>query len=176
MKKTTWSVLAAVAAAAAFGRLSSAADAPKKAEEPKKTEAGAQPAAKKPAKEIVRPADQVKFDMVPGMDSVSKVVLWGNPKKAHGGLTKFKAGTKVPMHTHSQRVEMVIVSGTIVHGTPDGKTVNLGPGSYMMIPADSVHSTACADGADCEFYEAQPGEFDLKMVEGKPGEKPAEKK
>jgi quercetin dioxygenase-like cupin family protein len=174
MKKTTWAVLAAVAAAAAFGRLSSAADEPKKAEEPKKMEAGAKPAAK-PAKEIVRPADKVKFEAMPGMDGVWKADLWGNPKKAHAGLTKFKPGFKADMHTHSQRVEMVIVSGTIIHGTPDGKTVNLGPGSYLMVPANSVHSTACAEGAECVFYEAQPGEFDIKPV-AKPGEKPAEKK
>lgn len=115
--------------------------------------------------DIVKSAAEAVFTPVPGIAGVSKSDLWGDPKKRHGGLTKFAAGLSTPRHTHSQDVTVIVIAGTLVHTSADGKAVNLGPGSYIFTPANVPHITACAAGAECEFYEEQPGEFDLKPVE-----------
>lgn len=127
-------------------------------------------AAKK--EEIVKPADQAKFEAVPNMTGITKAALWGDEKKEHGGLTKFAAGFTTPMHTHSKDVKLVVISGTIVHGDKDGKITKLGPGSYLFVPANLQHTTACDQGSECLFYEEQPGEFDLKPFEMKKAEAP----
>jgi len=109
--------------------------------------------------EIIK-ADEAKFSEV--MKGVSKTDLWGEVGGEHGSFTRFKAGFKAPMHTHTYDVRMVVISGTLLHTETDGTELRLGPGSYCFTPGGSVHSTGCAKDSDCLFYEEQPGRFDLK--------------
>lgn len=104
--------------------------------------------------------DAMKFvDIMPG---ASKAEAWGDPYGDHGNFARLKAGFKSPMHTHTYDVKMVIVTGTLLHGDATGVITRLGPGSYCYIPEGQKHTTACAEGSDCLFYEEQPGKFDIK--------------
>lgn len=114
------------------------------------------------------PLDQVQFIAIPGVQGISQADLWGDSKKGpHGSMTKFAAGTKVGLHTHTAADKIIVVSGTMIFGDAAGKEVKLGPGSYRLEPAGFPHTTACAEGADCVIFDTQSGAFDLKMVEGK---------
>lgn len=133
-----------------------------------KPKAGAMGAAKTPvmsaAKEVVWPADQLQFK--PVQPGITKAVLWGDPTKgAYGALTRFAAGTKVPLHTHSHDIKVVVISGTFVYGTTGGEQ-RLGPGSYLFEPGGKKHTSGAEAGADCLFFEESPGKWDIQMVEG----------
>ncbi len=124
--------------------------------------------AKSKSKEVNWAADQIQLKEIPNIKGISKADLWGNAEKgAHGTLTKFAAGTKVGLHTHTYELKLVVIAGTMVFNSEDGKETRLGPGSYRLEPAGLKHVTACAEGADCKFVEIQPGAFDVKMVEEK---------
>ena len=113
-------------------------------------------------------ADQKWADSPDAPPGVKQVTLWGDSTKgAYGAIQKFPAGLSVPLHTHSHDMRVVVVSGTFIH-TPEGKPeVRLGPGSYLLQPANYRHSTACDKASECVFFLESPGKFDVKMVEEK---------
>jgi len=114
---------------------------------------------------INRAADQMQFKDS-GVPGITQSDLWGNSNKgAHGALTKFAAGTKVPLHMHSHDLKAIVLAGTMVFSGADGVETKLGPGSYRFEPAGLMHVTACAAGADCELVEIQSGAFDVKLAE-----------
>jgi len=84
---------------------------------------------------------------------------------AFGAFFKLPAGFAAPLHTHSHRIKLVIVSGTYIQG-PEGKPeFRLGPGSYLMQPGGNYrHTTSCAQDSDCVFFVESEGGFDLKPV------------
>ena len=111
--------------------------------------------------ELIQAATAKFREVMPG---VFKVHLWGEPTGNHGSFTKFKAGFKTPMHTHTYDVRMVVISGTLLHGNALGQETRLGAGAFCYIPGGEKHTSACAPDADCLFYEEQPGHFDLNPV------------
>jgi hypothetical protein len=118
---------------------------------------------------VVMPASEVKWtDLDPGAPGVKVADLWGNHAAgAYGALFKLPAGFAAPLHTHTHRMRVVIVSGTYIQA-PEGKPeFRLGPGSYFMQPGGNYrHTTTCDKGADCVFFVESKGAFDLKPVEG----------
>src|ERR1700694_1935855 len=93
------------------------------------TETSAQ---KKMKKEVVAwPAEDIKWNQLKGAPpGVMSANLWGNQNKgAYGGLTKFPAGFKSPLHYHTNDIKLVVIKGSYMH---NGKTY--GPGSYLFIP------------------------------------------
>jgi len=114
------------------------------------------------SKEVVWPAAEMKFNAaIPG---VEQAVLWGDPTKgAYGAVTRFKAGQKNPLHTHSHDIKMVVISGTFIHGTESGEK-KLGPGSYLLVPGGMKHTSGANTDADCLFFEESPGKFDMQVV------------
>jgi len=126
---------------------------------------------------VIMPAGDVKWtDLDPtGAPGVKIADLWGNHATgAYGALIKFPGGFSAPLHTHTNTMKIVIVSGTFIHG-PEGKPeVRLGPGSYMMQPGGNYrHTTACDKASECLFFAESNGKFDLKPVDG--GKAPAKK-
>ena len=114
---------------------------------------------------VLWPAGAIQWAEDPDMKGTYLAALWGDPKKgAYGTLEKWAAGTEVKLHTHSHDVKGVIVSGTLTL-TLDGKTTELGPGSYLFMPGWHPHSTKCSPGADCIFFAEQPGMADTKPLE-----------
>jgi quercetin dioxygenase-like cupin family protein len=125
--------------------------------------AGAGEEAATAGQEVIWPADQVVFkEVIPG---VSKAILWGNPEKgAYGSLTRFAKGQRNPLHTHSNAIKIVVVSGTFVYDSGAGEKA-LGPGSYLLQPAGVKHVSGAGADADCLFFEESDGLFDLHPVE-----------
>ena len=119
-------------------------------------------------KPVIWPADGLKWvDMTPGPPGVKIVDLWGDHTKgAYGAMIKFPAGTTAPLHTHTNGMRVVIVSGTWIH-TPEGKAESrLGPGSYLYQPGGGYrHTTACDKASDCVIFGESSGKFDIMMVE-----------
>jgi anti-sigma factor ChrR (cupin superfamily) len=130
-----------------------------------------------PSGPVVMPASDVKWaDLDPtGAPGVKIADLWGNHAKgAYGAFIKFPAGFAAPLHTHTNAMKLVIVSGTFIQG-PEGKPeVRLGPGSYLMQPGGTYrHTTACDKASECLFFAESNGKFDLKPAEA--GKAPAKK-
>ena len=110
------------------------------------------------------PADQIKWPPDPDYKDIMVAALWGDSSKgAYGALEKWAAGTEIALHTHSFETKGVVVSGTLAI-TMNGKTTEIGPGSYVLMPANVQHATACKAGAGCVFFAMQPGKGDAKLV------------
>jgi anti-sigma factor ChrR (cupin superfamily) len=123
----------------------------------------------KPNSPIFEPAADLKWvDLDPkGAPGVKIADLWGDHTKgAFGAFFKFPAGFAAPLHTHTNAVRIVVVSGTFLQ-TPEGKAeVKLGPGSYLYQPGDGYkHTTGCDKAAECLFFAESTGKFDLIPVE-----------
>ena len=128
-------------------------------------------------KPVVMPAADLKWaDLDPaGAPGVKIADLWGNHAKgAYGALIKFPGGFSAPLHTHTNTMKIVIVSGTFIHGDEGKPEVRLGPGSYMMQPGGNYrHTTACDKASECLFFAQSNGKFDLKPADA--GKAPAKK-
>ena len=121
------------------------------------------------AKPIFIAASDLKWtDLDPkGAPGVQVADLWGNHAKgAFGAFFKLPAGFAVPLHTHTNTMKVVFLSGTYIQA-PEGKAeVRLGPGSYMLQPGGNYrHTTSCDKASDCVFFVESNGKFDLKVVE-----------
>lgn len=117
-------------------------------------------------------ADLVWADLDPeGAPGVRLAPLWGDPGSGgFGAFFRLPAGFAAPLHTHTHRMRLVIVSGTYIQA-PDGEAeFRLGPGSYLMQPGgDYRHTTRCDDGSDCVFLVESDGAFDMFVVGDAPG-------
>src|SRR5687768_15158459 len=121
---------------------------------------------------FLQAADLKWTDLDPaGAPGVKVASLWGDHAKgAFGAYFKLPAGFAVPLHTHTNAMKVVFLSGTYIQA-PEGKPeVRLGSGSYMMQPGGNYrHTTSCDKASECVFFVEGSGKFDLKLVEaGKP--------
>ena len=127
----------------------------------------AAPKAAGSAPKFMQSADMKWVELDPkGAPGVMIADLWGDHTKgAYGSITKFPAGFSAPLHTHTNPIKIVIISGTFIAG-PEGKPeVRLGPGSYFWQPgANYRHTTACDKASECVFFSESAGKFDLKPV------------
>jgi quercetin dioxygenase-like cupin family protein len=130
--------------------------------------------AKAPAKKAAAPAykswgaSEMKFADMEGAKGVSAAALWGDSKKGeYGSIIKFAAGTDMGWHTHTNRVRLVMVSGTLVIEVKGQPAKELGPGAFAEESGKVVHHTSCKAGADCVFFVHQHGKFDVVPVEEK---------
>ena len=120
---------------------------------------------------VFKPAGDVKWtDLDPtGAPGVKIADVWGNHTNgAYGAFLKFPAGFVAPLHTHTNAIKIVVLSGTYMQ-TPEGKPeVRLGPGSYAFQPGGSYkHISACDKASECELFIQSSGKFDLKPVANK---------
>jgi quercetin dioxygenase-like cupin family protein len=120
---------------------------------------------------VIMPAADLKWgDLDPtGAPGVKSADVWGDHTQgAFGGFTKFPAGYVAPLHTHTNDLKIVVISGTFIH-TPEGKpAARLGPGSYLMQSGGNYrHTTACDKASECLFFIQSTGKFDLIPVEKK---------
>ena len=110
----------------------------------------------------VWPAEEIKWTDIAALPGMAIAPLWGDPNKgAYGALKKVPGGTEFGWHTHTNSQKVVAVSGTIEFMLEGGEKKELGPGSYVYLPAKMKHHTVCKAGADCIFFEEQPGKTDL---------------
>ena len=115
----------------------------------------------------VKPAGDLQWaDLAPGVPVKVVDVRGNHVSGAFGAFFRFPAGFTTPLHTHSQDMKIVILSGTFVQA-PEGKPeFRLGPGSYLMQPGgDYRHTTRCDPASDCVVFIESDGAFDRKVAE-----------
>jgi quercetin dioxygenase-like cupin family protein len=112
--------------------------------------------------EVIKAAEDLKWEQLKGAPpGVMSAKLWGdNTVGAYGGLTKFPAGFKSPLHYHSHDVKIVVIKGAYSY-----KGVKYGPGSYVFIPGGERHISGGVDDSETIFFIEQPGKFDVKPIE-----------
>ena len=76
---------------------------------------------------------------------------------------KFPPGYVFPPHWHSHTEYTVLISGKASF-TLDGKTHELTPGSYVVIPAKAHHSVTCGQGSECVLLTRRAGPIDYHFV------------
>ena len=124
------------------------------------TETSAQKKTNKEA--VLWAAEDIKWEPLQGgPPGVMTVTLWGDQTKgAYGGMNKFPAGFKAPLHYHTYATKIVVIKGAY---TLNGK--KYGPGSYVYVPAGVKHESGGVDDSETIFFIEQPGTFDSKLVE-----------
>jgi anti-sigma factor ChrR (cupin superfamily) len=118
---------------------------------------------------IFMPAGDLKWaDLNPtGAPGVKIADVWGDHTRGgYGAFLKFPAGFLAPLHTHTNAIKIVVVSGTYTQ-TPEGKTeMRMGPGSYEFQPGGSYkHISGCDKASECLLFIESAGKFDLKPLE-----------
>lgn len=86
-----------------------------------------------------------------------------DPNGANVGYAKFPPGYTFPMHWHSHPEYTVLISGK-GQFTVNGKTYDLEPGSYIVIPAKAHHMAKCSPGAECVLFTRRAGPADYNWV------------
>jgi hypothetical protein len=110
---------------------------------------------------IAMAPEDMKWVEIEGSHGAMTATFWGDPNKGgYGGMVKFPAGYKAPLHSHTSDIKMEIIKGGYIY---NGKTY--GPGSYLFIPGGDKHTSAGVDDSETIFFIEQPGKFDLKPVE-----------
>ena len=97
-------------------------------------------------------ADLKWVDLDPaGASGVKLATLSGDPASGtFGAFFRLPAGFTAPLHTHTHRMKVVIVSGTYIQEPERAPAFRLGPGSYLMQPGGTYrHATSCDTTADC---------------------------
>lgn len=79
------------------------------------------------------------------------------------GYAKFPAGYAFPAHWHSHTEYTVLISGKASF-TVDGKSHELVPGSYIVIPPKAEHHVTCGAGAECLLLTRRAGPTDYHFV------------
>lgn len=115
----------------------------------------------KGGKAVVWQAGDVKWTANPAMKGLWIAPLWGDPSKgAYGALKKVAAGMDLGWHTHSSDQRVVAVAGTFDFQIEGESVKELASGSYAFTPANVKHTAKCRAGADCVYFEEQPGKSD----------------
>jgi len=123
--------------------------------------ANANPQATKISGQMLMPAADMKWVPMPGLEGAQQVPLWGDPTKAaHRILYKWAAGTKAPLHSHTNGDRGVVVSGTLSLTLEGAEPKLLPAGSYFSLAGGVKHATAVEGDAACVFYIEREGAFD----------------
>jgi quercetin dioxygenase-like cupin family protein len=114
---------------------------------------------------IVWPIADIKWMDNPAIKGGKIAVLWGDPKTGgYGSLKKLPGGATLGLHTHTSDQKVIAIAGTIALSLEGGPSRDFAPGSYAFIPGGTKHTADCKAGADCTYFEEQPGPSDLKMA------------
>jgi quercetin dioxygenase-like cupin family protein len=119
--------------------------------------------AKQQGKYRITTADQVQFKDAEGLAGVQLAPLWGDMGKGgdSGTLVKFEAGTDMGWHTHTNRIHLVMLSGTLEITPEGGEPTELTTGAYADDPGKVRHRTVCKEGEDCVFVLHLSKKFDF---------------
>ncbi len=105
----------------------------------------------------------MKWTELPERKGMQFALLSGDPKTGpYTQMRKVPAGTDNPLHSHSNELKNVIISGIWYTGTDATSARDFGPGSIVMMPANWVHVSGCRAGSVCVFYQEGKGKFDFK--------------
>ncbi len=125
----------------------------------------AEASAQNQMKKILWAAEDLKWEPAVRLPGVMAVSLRGDrSKEAYEEFIRFPARYKVPRHFHTYPQTIVVIEGVYTHNRK-----KYGPGSYLFIPAGEKHEGGSVSDSETIIYQAQPGKFDLNLIEP-PGE------
>ena len=108
----------------------------------------------------------MKWTELPERKGMQFALLSGDPKTgAYTQMRKVPAGTDNPLHSHSNELKNVVISGVWYTGADAASARDFGPGSIVIMPGNWVHVSGCRSGSDCVFYQEGKGKFDFKPAE-----------
>ena len=117
-----------------------------------------------PARRLAwRPADRTSLRHVTIVGVSPGAPIASDPNGPNVGYAKFAPGYTFPMHWHSFTEYTSVVSGKMQF-TVNGKTYDLVPGSYVVIPAKAPPMAKCAPGAECIAITRRAGPPDYNWV------------
>jgi mannose-6-phosphate isomerase-like protein (cupin superfamily) len=112
--------------------------------------------------------DQVKFGPVPPFlpAGAQLAVLEGDPMASSGDFTirlKMPDGYKVAPHTHPNRENVTVLSGTLKVGMGDtfdaGKMMSFGAGSFAYLDPSMHHYAAASGETVIQIHGTSPAKF-----------------
>ena len=107
----------------------------------------------------------LKWRALPERPGMQFAVLSGDPATgAYTQMRKVPAGTDNPLHSHSNEIKNVIISGVWYTGEDSASAKDFGPGSIIVMPGNWVHVSGCRAGRECVFYQEGKGKFDFKAA------------
>ncbi len=124
---------------------------------------------------VLRPSSENKFAPMANLPQcVTLAVENGDPSNGPSTiLFKGTAGCQIPWHWHTPTEQVMVVTGSAkVEMKDGGKTANLGPGGYALMPSKHVHRFTCS--TECTAFVASDAAFDIHYVDAKGKEVPAE--
>jgi hypothetical protein len=102
-------------------------------------------------------------EMIPG---VTQAVLWGDPDTGpHAGFVKFAAGQQNPLHTHTNDIHIVVLSGAYLYRPENGPEQRIAAGHFLFLPGGDRHFSGGDATEGALFYSESPGRFDLNPVQ-----------
>lgn len=111
------------------------------------------------------PAD-LKWEEAPNSGGVKIATVSGDfMKGAHSVFAKFPAGTKHPLHSHTATLKVVVLSGTFTYAPEGQSEKQFGPGSFLVVPGGSKHTSGSTADSECVVYQEGNGAFDMVMAE-----------
>lgn len=114
---------------------------------------------------VLWPASQIRWAADPVQAGLQRAALTGSSATgAYRELARFDAGLSVPLHHHTSEIRAFVHSGTMIWTMEGRDPVEVGPGSWVILPGGERHTTACKSGEDCVVYVEQPGRFDLILA------------
>ena len=84
--------------------------------------------------------------------------------EAYFAMVRLPAGTVSPVHTKSASMFGLVIEGQMTHAVPGADAAPIGPGSYLEVPAQMAHISACVSDTDCVTMLYQDGAFDFVPV------------
>lgn len=92
--------------------------------------------------------------------------LWGDPATGpYGFVGKFPLNFRVPLHSHTNDVRVVMLKGNMVISYPGEPDVEIAEGGYFLLPAKRAYVATCAKG--CEFLAFDQLPFDIIYADPK---------
>ncbi len=95
--------------------------------------------------------------------AVASVIAVDPNTSASIAYAKFPPGYAFPLHWHSYAEYTVLISGK-ANFTIDGKSHQLVPGSYLVVPAKTHHKVTCGTGSECLLLTRRAGPTDYHFV------------
>ena len=115
-----------------------------------------------------RSGDLIWVALAPQLDPGIRISdVWGDhTKTGFGAFLEFPAGFLSGVHTHTNDIKIVVISGTYTQKPEGQATYRLGPGSYAFQPGGSYkHTSGCEKASKCVLFIESTGPFDLLPVE-----------
>jgi quercetin dioxygenase-like cupin family protein len=114
------------------------------------------------AKALALTPEALEWQPVPVVPGMTFARVWGPADGAQGRFVRIPANGRLPLHTHTATVRVVVISGTYVYGPRGEPERRFGAGSFIVTPGGLAHVAGCAEA--CLYYEEVAGKPDYVPV------------